>query len=901
MTEKLKILILEDSPDDCELMERELRKGKISFAATRVETEEDYIREIENSTPDILLVDYALPSFDGLSALRISMEKRPGVPFIFVSGVIEEETAIESLKAGATDYVFKHRLSRLVPVVKRALREVEERGELERAERALRDSERRYRELVENINDVIFSQDAEGRITYISPALERMSKYKTEDLVGKSFIELIHPEDLPGLMESYTRTMEGSREPWEFRMFDKDGSVRWVRTSSRSLVRDGEIAGLLGILTDITERKLDEERIRHLNLVIRSIRNVNQLITKEKDRDRLLQGACDNLVENRGYYKCWIALLGSDGRLLKHKEAGWGDALSQKIDMAEKGKHALMVRRTLEQPGVAVVMDPARECFDCPLSSYYEEGMAAMTSRLEYEGTVYGLISVIIPGDLASDSEEQSLFLEVAEDIAFALHNIEMEKERDASQRDLAERIKEMSCLYRINEIGRREDYSIDDFLRETVRIMPDGWQFPELTGCRIVFEGKEYRTDNFRETEWKQEDDIIINRERAGKIEVCLLEPPHADEEPFLHGEEELIEAIAYTHAVIIHQWQTVEALRKSEEKYRTILEQMVEGYFESDLKGNITFVNKSVCEAMGYEKDEFVGMNYRQITGETNAQKVWQVYNDVYRSGEPKKNAEQDLIRKNGSRISVEGSVDLIRDRSSNPIGFRSVVHDITDRKKAEEQIRQSLREKEIMLQEIHHRVKNNMQIISSMLGLQKKYIRDERDIELFRDSQSRIRSMALVHEKLYRSRNLARIDFAEYTRDLVDQLLQFYNVKKMDIDFKIEFESIYFGVDIAIPCALIINELVSNSLKHAFLDGMKGILYVHLTKDGDMYLLTVSDNGIGFPKGIDFQKTESLGLQLVDAFVRQLKGSISLERKGGTSFNIAFKDKKAGKGIT
>jgi PAS domain S-box-containing protein len=1023
MNETLRVLILEDNPDDCELMERELSKGGISFDATRVETKDGYIREIEDNTPDLLLVDYSLPQFDGLSALRIARRKCPGVPFIFVSGVIEEETAIESLRAGATDYVFKHRLSRLVPVVKRALREVEERRERVRAEIALSDSELRYRELVENINDVIFSQDAEGHITYISPSLERMSNYKAEDLVGKSFIELIHPDDLPGLMESYKRTMEGNLEPWEFRLFDRNGTVRWVRTSSRPLVRDGEISGLLGILTDITkrkraeewirflssvveqstegmaiadlegtllfanrfwsemhgyespedligkhmsishsseqmekdvkpfnqivmsqghhsgevghirrdgstfptlmtttllrdeqgnpiaiagiakdiaERKRAEERIRHLNMVIRSIRNVNQLITKEKDRDILLQGTCDNLIKNRGYHRAWTAILNDSREFVTHNEAGWGELFLPKLEMAKKGKYTRMAKRTLRKPGVTVVMDPLRECSDCPLSMSYGEGMAAMTARLEYEGTVYGLLSVTIPEELAVDEEEQSLFGEAADDIAFALYNIEKEKEREAIHKALAERMKEISCLYRINEMSRREDLGIDDFLREAARIIPAGWQFPDLTCCRIVFEGREHRTDNFRETEWKQEADIVIDRNITGKITVCLLEPPPAGEEPFLPEEQELIEEVAFTHAVIINRRQSTDALRKSEEKYRTIIENMEEGYYEVDLEGNFTFFNDSLCKSLGYSRDELMGMNNREYMDKDTAKRVYEIFSNVYRTGHAEEFYEWEIIRKDGKIAVHAGSVSLIRDSSGGVVGFRGVVRDITEWKRAEEQIRLSLREKEIMLQEIHHRVKNNMQVISSMLGLQKKYIQDEKDLELFSDSQNRIRSMAIVHEKLYRSQDLAQIDFADYTRDLVHHLIQFYAKKKTSIDVHVEFESIYFGIDIAIPCALIVNELISNSLKHAFPNGRKGEIYVNITEDAGTYILNVGDNGIGFTGQKDFRNTESLGLQLVDAFVRQLKGTISLNQDGGTSFSITFKDKKSGNGV-
>ncbi|MFZ5643191.1 MAG: sensor histidine kinase [Bacillota bacterium] len=219
----------------------------------------------------------------------------------------------------------------------------------------------------------------------------------------------------------------------------------------------------------------------------------------------------------------------------------------------------------------------------------------------------------------------------------------------------------------------------------------------------------------------------------------------------------------------------------------------------------------------------------------------------------------------------------------------------------REAEDQIINSLREKEALLKEIHHRVKNNLQIIHSMLNLQLSYIKDAQAIEMFKESKDRVYSMALIHEKLYQSESLINIDLGEYIPSLLANLLFSYGTTKRAIKPQIKVEKITLGVDTVIPCALIINELISNSLKHAFPDSLgyadgKGEIRVELSRDtGNKFKLTVSDNGVGLPQGFEMQKCKSLGLKLVSVLVQQLKGSIQINTDGRTEFVITFKASK------
>jgi len=237
----------------------------------------------------------------------------------------------------------------------------------------------------------------------------------------------------------------------------------------------------------------------------------------------------------------------------------------------------------------------------------------------------------------------------------------------------------------------------------------------------------------------------------------------------------------------------------------------------------------------------------------------------------------------------INTSNNETRIWDFSSAPLGqlpegkrlVISMAMDVTERKKAESQLKASLGEKEVLLKEIHHRVKNNLQIISSLLNLQAGYLQDNQAIELFQVSQSRIESMALIHEKLYQSKDLAQINLAEYIQDLVDSLFCSYEVRLKAIAVKLNIDDILVNLDTAIPCGLIINELVLNSLKHAFPSGKPGEIYISgMTSDSDnKFILIVGDNGIGLPPDFDFRNTESLGLQLVNILANQLEGTIAI----------------------
>jgi len=252
-----------------------------------------------------------------------------------------------------------------------------------------------------------------------------------------------------------------------------------------------------------------------------------------------------------------------------------------------------------------------------------------------------------------------------------------------------------------------------------------------------------------------------------------------------------------------------------------------------------------------------------------------------------------ELRAVRKNGTKINVRVSPRMLT-TGVNPIRITAVA-DITEYKKAEEKLKASLNEKETLLKEIHHRVKNNMQVISSLLSLQERKINNADLRDIYLKSENRIRSMALVHEKLYGSDNLSNIDFSDYIKTITAELYQLYNDDPKEIRIDIRARKVYLDINKAIPCGLIVNELISNSLSHAFPRELKikGMITVTLDEKKGTVELAVKDNGIGIPGEINPDKSDTLGLELVSSLSRtQLMGELDIDRKNGTAITLKFR---------
>ncbi len=327
----------------------------------------------------------------------------------------------------------------------------------------------------------------------------------------------------------------------------------------------------------------------------------------------------------------------------------------------------------------------------------------------------------------------------------------------------------------------------------------------------------------------------------------------------------------------------------KETEEWWRTF-DAISDLVFIQDKDFTITKANKAFTDAIKSKPEDIIGKKCYEVLHRSDT--PWPSC-PFERTKKDNKSHNEEVNDPNIG-IPLLVTTSPIFDDEGELTGSVHIAKDITERKKAEGRIKASLEEKEVLLREIHHRVKNNMQVISSLLRLQSRKIEDDKSINIFRECQNRVESMALIHMQLYQSESLANIDFAEYVKELMQNLITSYDIDPGKIALTIDVEKISLGIELAIPCALLINEMISNCLKHAFGEGASGQIKISMQlSEIDQIELTISDNGVGIPEDLDFRKTESLGMQLIISLAEnQLQGEIELNKDEGTEFRIRFK---------
>ena len=435
---------------------------------------------------------------------------------------------------------------------------------------------------------------------------------------------------------------------------------------------------------------------------------------------------------------------------------------------------------------------------------------------------------------------------------------------------------------HRHHDLDKPKSVPFDSNLAEPMRLA--------LSGKSGTVVGLDYRGET-----------VLAAYEPVGELDLGIVAKIDLAEirAPFIKAG--LISGLIAALAILVGAWlfirvtnPIIRSLVESEERFRVLVDGVTDyAIFMLDPGGRIISWNPGAERIKGYQKDEIVGRHFSCFypKEEIEAGKPERELEIAVSEGR----SEEDgwRLRKDGSRFWASDLITPLRDERGNLRGFSKVTRDITERKLAEDRIKASLEEKEILLREIHHRVKNNMQVVISLLSLQSEKIKDQQYVDMLKESQDRIKSMALIHEKLYQSENFANIDFDGYIKTLVNSLFISQGVNPDKISLKMEIADISLGLDYAIPCGLIINELVSNSFKYAFPNEREGEIRIGLQKTSENEVeLTVSDNGIGIPAELDFGTIESLGLDLVKVLTEhQLGGKIELNRAGGSSFSIRF----------
>ncbi|WP_211290130.1 histidine kinase dimerization/phosphoacceptor domain -containing protein [Methanobacterium subterraneum] len=348
-------------------------------------------------------------------------------------------------------------------------------------------------------------------------------------------------------------------------------------------------------------------------------------------------------------------------------------------------------------------------------------------------------------------------------------------------------------------------------------------------------------------------------------------------------------------------------EALNEADQRLAEIIDFLPDATFAIDVEGRVISWNRAIEEMTWVWSEEILGKDNYEYSlpfyGERRPGLI-----DLFNSSDEEIERHYQNLKKNGKVLTAETEVTLkgerrtvwvkavpLEDSKGNFIGAIEAIRDITDLRNAEKKLKKSLKEKEILLKEIHHRVKNNLMIISSLLNLQSHYIKDKEALDVFRESQNRAKSMALIHERLYQSTDLKNIDFGDYIRSLTTDLYHSMVSDPGRVNLDLDLEDVKIDINTVVPLGLIVNELVTNSMKYAFPDDECGHIKVELHHEHENVVLRVSDNGVGFPRDVDYKNTNSLGLQLVNNLIIQIDGELELDNNQGTTFTIRFKEQK------
>ena len=332
--------------------------------------------------------------------------------------------------------------------------------------------------------------------------------------------------------------------------------------------------------------------------------------------------------------------------------------------------------------------------------------------------------------------------------------------------------------------------------------------------------------------------------------------------------------------------------ALEESKKLYQTLVETDPDSVFTVDLDGKIEYVSQHSLKMHEYkDPTELLGNSFLKLINQRCHEKVKKDMDEALDEG-ILRNIEYEMLKKGGHSFMGELNIASIKNIHGEPVAFMITARDITHHKEIEKQLRNSIEEKEVLLKEVHHRVKNNLQIISSLLNLQSTYIDNEDAFEIFKESQNRVKTMAIIHEKLYQSQNFSQIDFSEYIKNLATGIYNSYGVNPNDIKLEISSENMFLDINNAIPIGLIINELLTNAIKHAFPRKKSGLIKINFKEKENLHILSVQDDGVGLSEDIDIKKTDTLGMKLITSLISQLDGKIEVTRKDGTKFKISYK---------
>ncbi|MBE2215164.1 MAG: PAS domain S-box protein [Opitutaceae bacterium] len=889
----IRILLLEENDADVALVTTRLRQDGLDPVIERVVDLEAFATACRESAIEIILADFRLPAWDGWRALEIAHEACPDVPFIFVSGVMGEDLAVDSLRHGATDYVLKDRLGRLAPAIQRALEERAMRRDWQQARSALRAQQINLQLIADNIRDIICLHGIDRTFHFVSAAVHPILGYEPAEWIGRDPEAFGHPDDLPRLAHEVQQVVLNGRRsfPLVLRVRHRRGHYVWLETTIEPITdAAGHVVQLLSVSRDFTERRIAEEAMRRGEQLFEGIAEANRLLLTA---GRVVDTLPDVLrVLGLAAETDRVAVFefhphSRSGEPASSLRAEWArdsiyslfsDARLAEYPLSDLGNDSIVNRINAGEP-VEVTLDdlhhPERELIAA------HGVVALLTFPIRVDQRVWGHIVF----DHCSEPRrwtpaERSALGTVASNIGQAIGREQALGALAASERRYEDLLAGLS----------EGVFQID--LEARWRFLNPTWQ--ALTGYTVE------ASIGQRFAEFVARDDAAAALEGFGRL-ISGRNETIESELRFLHRRGDHVWLRVTAQAQIDHANRVVgvsgtlvdvtqrrlaqEALRTSERKFAAVFASSSDALLLLDTaSGTIVECNPRAVEMFEraserelidaaattllrrpLKDEELADMRTRMERGETWIGEV------------------QFVTAR--SRV-FWGQIAMVR-LGMEVLGATLMrVTDISHLKESEERLRASLMEKEVLLKEVYHRVKNNLQIISALLRMQARRVSDSVALEALENSISRVMAMSMVHEKLYQAQNLVSIDFFSFAENLVGFLNQLTVGSRAPVVIDVTGVPLALSIDQAIPLGLVLNELVTNSLKYAFPEGRAGRIDIAIAADpGDTARVMVSDDGVGLPEDTDIEgRGGGLGFRIVRMLVEQLQGTLTLENRGG-----------------
>lgn len=744
-------------------------------------------------------------------------------------------------------------------------------------ESSLRESERTLSTLMNNLPGMAYRCDNDDQWTmrFVSKGFHELTGYNPKDIINnkkRSFTDLVHPKDR-NLGKEIIRKALKARSPFEveYRLITAKGELKWVLEKGEGVFsEDGKLLFLEGFITDINEKKQFELELK------RSRENYKSLVDYSPDGVIIHIGGVIKFANPSA-----LDMVGVDGfEEIENRSAfdfilpEYHQQTLERINKTKAGEDLDFVEMKIRNKKGQII---TLETKPIPIKFNGQEAIQVVFHDLSSKEL---LLKEQARAQIAEETNEL-LEQEITKKKVIQLQLLESQK----YTRLIINGSIDMICasdrkgfITEFNQAAQRTfGYTAEEVIGKHVSML---YLNPE-DRIRITDE------ELYRKGAYAGE---VTNVRKNGEKFIAFLSAS------VLRNEDgEVIGAMGVSRD-ISELKSAEEALRAQSAKFNAIIESSSHVIWTVDRNICLTTFNQNYAkqQVKRYGIQARVGLS--MITGDAIStveyNNFWiKKYESAFAGNA--QYFETQFFDKDGVESWREIYLNPIYGEDGKVMEVSGIGHDITEKKKSEEKIRQSLQEKEVLLKEVHHRVKNNLQVISSILNLQSSYVKDEGTLNILKESQNRIKSMAFIHESLYQTKDFSSINFTEYVINLSQNLIHSYSNFDHEIKLNLDIQNVFLNLDLAIPCGLIINEIVSNALKYAFVDNSCGAeITISMKIEEGNLVLCIGDNGKGLPKSIDYRNTESLGLQLVVTLTDQLGGVIELDLEKGTNYTIIFK---------